>query len=454
LGRNCCVAAANVAAASSNHHHGKEWLPRRLLPQHLHYHELCYRESGDPKQVLEFRQLADDGSTEHGSSASVAEASSTTATVNMLAAPWNPADKLGIVGRYADPFDGGKIAAKENRTTSQGADDDPGCTVPGSEGIGVIAAAAVADNTTTAYEIGDIVVPAIPGLGTYRSSITERMGEQPQKFLKLQRGQQLLEQFDGNAAPVAPLFQLGGTAYRMLKDFIPTQPNDGADSSNNTNSASEKRVILQNAGNSGVGFMSSQIASINFNYETISLVRRGKRTGDAYEEMVHFLTSQGRAAHVLCEDDLIGGKVETLTRFREILAQYRADGYQIPLALNGVGGLSATVLMKALDRGGCMVTYGAMSRREVTVSMPSLIFNDTHLRGFWYSRWMAQHAHDKKQAMAQLLVDGVLDSGLVVPPVQVFPLKDYKEAFEFEQEQAKASTAIRKKIVFDCRGES
>ncbi len=37
--------------------------------------------------------------------------------------------------------------------------------------------------------------------------------------------------------------------------------------------------------------------------------------------------------------------------------------------------------------GGCMVTYGGMSRRPVTVPTAPFIFRDLTLRGFWMTRW-------------------------------------------------------------------
>jgi trans-2-enoyl-CoA reductase len=54
--------------------------------------------------------------------------------------------------------------------------------------------------------------------------------------LPLQQGYQLKELLGSQASTIS---QLGGTALRMLRDFVTLQPGD---------------VVLQNTGNSGIGF--------------------------------------------------------------------------------------------------------------------------------------------------------------------------------------------------------
>ena len=52
-----------------------------------------------------------------------------------------------------------------------------------------------------------------------------------------------------------------------------------------------------------------------------------------------------------------------------------------------VGGRSSLLVGRALAPGGCLVTYGGMSKQPLHVSTSALIFNDISLRGFWMSRW-------------------------------------------------------------------
>lgn len=52
-----------------------------------------------------------------------------------------------------------------------------------------------------------------------------------------------------------------------------------------------------------------------------------------------------------------------------------------------MGGRSSILLCRTLGNGGCMVSYGGMSKQPVQVPTGNLIFNDISLRGFWMSRW-------------------------------------------------------------------
>jgi NADPH:quinone reductase-like Zn-dependent oxidoreductase len=58
------------------------------------------------------------------------------------------------------------------------------------------------------------------------------------------------------------------------------------------------------------------------------------------------------------------------------------------LALNAVGGISATRLAGLLGPGGALVTYGAMSREALKIPNGFLIFRDLVFRGFWLTRWL------------------------------------------------------------------
>ncbi len=104
------------------------------------------------------------------------------------------------------------------------------------------------------------------------------------------------------------------------------------------------------------------------------------------------------------------------------------------LALNCVGGQSATEMARLLADRGTMVTYGGMSRKPVQVPTSLLIFRSTpthipswlganvrtkkkkkkmcayllisspacrdiSLRGFWLSRWVQEHSEEERLAM-------------------------------------------------------
>jgi len=74
------------------------------------------------------------------------------------------------------------------------------------------------------------------------------------------------------------------------------------------------------------------------------------------------------------------------------------------LALNCVGGETATHMTKLLEKGGTMVTFGGMSLKPVTISTSAAIFNDVTLRGFWMGEWYQSHSlEDRKKLINHLL---------------------------------------------------
>jgi len=133
------------------------------------------------------------------------------------------------------------------------------------------------------------------------------------------------------------------TAYRMLHDFVKLKPGD---------------VIIQNGANSMVGLSAMQIAT-NMGVKTINIIR--KRTD--YDELVERMKNYG--GYMVISDDYA-----RTPEFRKLIA----DLPKPKLALNCVGGASATEMLRLLAPGGTMVTYGGMSLQPVTVPTSQLIF--------------------------------------------------------------------------------
>jgi NADPH:quinone reductase-like Zn-dependent oxidoreductase len=84
------------------------------------------------------------------------------------------------------------------------------------------------------------------------------------------------------------------------------------------------------------------------------------------------------------------------------------------------------------------------------VPTPQLIFKDVRVRGYWHSRWMVQHTHQKqkKEKMINELVDLVLSHDLVCPMVEVFGLSQAPEALKGRPDQS--IRPLRRKVVFYC----
>ncbi|ACI65641.1 predicted protein, partial [Phaeodactylum tricornutum CCAP 1055/1] len=261
--------------------------------------------------------------------------------VEMKAVPWNPADMNSVQGTYA-------ILSQSHFS--------PKRTVAGSSGIGVVSEMTASKDNR--FAVGDWVTVAQPGLGTMRSSVWAPASS----WIKISRGSELFEKHgDG----ISTIFQLGGTALRMLRDFQVLRPGD---------------CVIQNAGNSGVGWMASQLAAAH-DVSMVSLVRRGTRSAEKED---------------LCDQ-------ASLQDFRREL-QLVSHRPRV-LALNAVGGDSAGKLVKLLDRHGTLVTYGGMSMKPLSISAGHLIFQDIKVVGYWNSRWMLQHSLSQQQAMTDELVD-------------------------------------------------
>lgn len=320
--------------------------------------------------------------------------------IAMLAAPWNPADAMVVSGTYP-------LSNTEPGFLVDG-------NIAGSEGWGQV----VAVDSPSGLSAGDFVVPARPGMGTMRSHIANNSD-----FITLDRGEELFAKF-GAFQPSA-LFQTGGTAYRMLKDFYTIQAGD---------------TILQNGGNSAVGILASQMAATLFDAKPVSLVRRGKRNDEQNERLKQYLLSFGRNELVLFEEDL-----ETKSALADALADH---GLALPrLALNGVGGSSAQRMTAVLQESGVLVTYGGMSKKSFQASAAQLIFRDLQIVGYWQSRWMTQKSNCERHGLMNELVDMVLDGHVQLPQVKVFRLEDFTQGLGYDQ----SMEAIRRKVVFDCR---
>jgi mitochondrial enoyl-[acyl-carrier protein] reductase / trans-2-enoyl-CoA reductase len=474
---------------------GRWWQPRRQPPRHhpqqaprlVHqhncrwYHELAYERTGPVvTDVVRYRRsnslsdpfLDDDAKA---SDAAIVQ-------VKMLCAPWNPADMNAIQGLYPLPQSSEVQKIRQsNRFQGEAGDDDGGgggesslsnYTVAGSEGLGRVER--VSSSSSSSVQVGDYVTLAFPSLGTMRSSLVV-----PEHMLvKVERGRELVQRGaslstnDGEtgssttettskyttsaaAASASCLFQMGGTALRMLSDFVPiVMPGSpAASSSGAARRILPSKVVLQNAGNSAVGMMASQIAALH-GAHAVSLIRRGNRTPQQLDDLIEHLTTVGRNEMVVLEDDLHQDR-EAVRQLKDQLRQLSGsdgddDDRALPLlALNAVGGRSCALLLKLLGEGATLVTYGGMSRKPVPVSTAQLIFDDVQVRGYWQSRWMSHQPHSAKHRLVNDLVDLVLDRGLQCPPVQVFALRDFERAMQFEADQS--GEAVRHKVVFDCQ---
>ncbi|CAG9817870.1 unnamed protein product [Phaedon cochleariae] len=223
--------------------------------------------------------------------------------------------------------------------------------VPGNEGVAqVVKLGSGVSNIT----IGDHVVPLTNNLGTWRTHLIL-----PQEnLLKIPKTLGIVEAATLTVNPC--------TAYRMLRDFADLKPGD---------------TVIQNGANSACGQNVIQICR-SWGLKTVNIVRNRPDI----DKLKEFLTSLG-ASFVLTEEEL---------RTTDI---FKTDKIERPrLALNCVGGKSALEIMRYLQNGSPLVTYGGMSREPVTVPTSALIFKDLQICGFWMTRWTKENAGIKAES--------------------------------------------------------
>ena len=188
------------------------------------------------------------------------------------------------------------------------------------------------------------------------------------------------------------------TAYCLLQKMVDLAPGSW---------------VLQNAGNSAVGLAVIQMARV-LGFKTISQVRR--------EELIAPLKALG-ADHVVIEGSGWAKQVNELT-----------GGEPIQLALNSIGGASASDQIKALGEGGTQVTFGAMVADLVRFPTRFLIFNDVRLVGFWWDQWSqkagAQGLNQVMSAVYAMMRDGTLK----LPVEATYSFAEYEAAIKHDQQ--------------------
>jgi len=184
------------------------------------------------------------------------------------------------------------------------------------------------------------------------------------------------------------------TAYCLLNRIVELQAGDW---------------IVQNAGNSAVGLSVIQIAKA-MGLKTISQVRR--------EELIEPLQAAG-ADHVVLENSGWPKQVKELT-----------GGAPIKLALNSIGGESASDQIKALGEGGTQVTFGGMVGDKVRFPTRFLIFNDVRLVGFWWDKFCKTEGPDGVRAVMDEVYKMMSVGRLKLPIEASYELAQVKEAIQ------------------------
>jgi len=310
----------------------------------------------------------------------LAPSSGNNVTIKMLFAPINPADINMIQGSY--PIQPAL----------------PG--IGGNEGLGEVLSVG---SDVSGLSPGDLVIPNKQGFGTWRSHATCDASD----LLKLPSVKGVKQEY------LATLVVNPATAYRMLEDFVQLKEGD---------------VIIQNGANSMVGTSVIQLAALK-GVKTINIIR--PRTD--YDDLVEKL--KGYGAYMVVTD-----KYATTPEFKKLIS----DLPKPKLALNCVGGETATEMARLLTEGGTMVTYGGMSIRPVTIPTRSFIFNDITLKGFWMSRWYSNHSIEEKTKLLNTLIELVQDNKLRLWTER----HQFVDGFDVALERAQNTQSRDRKVLF------
>jgi trans-2-enoyl-CoA reductase len=260
--------------------------------------------------------------------------------LKFLFSPINPADINMIAGNYP---------VKTNM---------PG--IGGNEGVGQVVAVG---SDAKQFKVGDLVLPANSGFGTWRTYATAQESE----LIAVPPAEGVKPEF------LASLMVNPATAVRLLNDFVNLKEGD---------------VVIQNGANSMVGLSVIQIANTR-KIKTINIIRPRSDSDTLIERMKQL------GAYLVVSDEYV-----RTPEFRKLLT----DIPKPKLALNCVGGHTATEMVRLLGNGGTMVTYGGMSLKPVTVPTSSFIFNDITLKGFWMTKWYEQNGPEGKKKVLQELI--------------------------------------------------
>lgn len=251
--------------------------------------------------------------------------------------------------------------------------------VAGREGVGrVVALGAGTENLA----VGDRVrMPE--DAGVWRSAITVPAAE--------------IERVpaDVPAEQAAMAFINPMTVWRILHDFVELKRGDW---------------VLQNAGSSALGQCLVQIARA-LGLRTVSVVRDvGK-----WEPILKNLGA----------DAVLAEEKDSIKKIVEIVG---GKGNLPRLALNSIGGESASRLTRMVGFAGTIVTFGGMVGDLIRFPTREFIFNDLRLRGFWMDRWNRAASPEARAETAAEIFAMMRAGTLKMAVDSVYPLSEYKTA--------------------------
>jgi len=214
----------------------------------------------------------------------------------------------------------------------------------------------------------------------------------------------------GEADPVQ-LAMLGinpATAYILLNRFVALNPGDW---------------VGQTAANSAMGHYIVKLAKLA-GVKTLNVVRRK----EAAEQVLLF-----GGDRVVLEGDDLQKEIE------DALA-----GTKLSLVVDSVGGTSAGELAKSLKPAGSIVVYALQSGKFPIMPAKEFIYHGLSLHGFWLANWTRDAPRTEVYEVYQKLGDLVADGSLSAAVEHVYPLEQFKEAFEHSLKSQRSGKVLFK----------
>lgn len=185
------------------------------------------------------------------------------------------------------------------------------------------------------------------------------------------------------------------TVWRILHDFAELKPGDW---------------VLQNAGSSALGQCLVQIAHA-LGLRSVSLVRN-------VEKWTPILRALGG-------DVILPDEKDSMKKIAEIVG----GKANLPkLALNSIGGESASRLTRMVADAGTIVTFGGMTGELVRFPTRQFIFSDLRMRGFWMDRWSRAATREQRAELTEQIFALMRAGALRMAVDAVFELSDFRAA--------------------------
>eukprot|EP01038_Epipyxis_sp_PR26KG_P013739 gene13739-18428_t len=269
--------------------------------------------------------------------------------------------------------------------------------IAGNEGVAVVTKVG---SSVQSLKVGDWVQPSVSGFGTWI------------EFAKANENDLIKIPSDIPVAYAGTISINPSTAYRLLNDFQSLKTGD---------------VVIQNGANSMVGLAVIQMARER-GIITVNIIKEKAPDTDG---TLKLLTNLGG-------DINITDNYFNTHGFRQIMA----DLPPCKLALNCVGGDTATDMIRVLGHNGTLVTYGGMSKIPFEVPLDVVAHKQLKLEGFWLAKWSEVNPKSEREKMINEIADLIKQKKLSF----FFELHDFDD-FDYALKQSQEPYRLRKVLL-------